>query len=79
MPLIYETFRNIGKTKWYTKFDVKTTFYKIKITEKDEWMTAFKTQYGFFEWFVIAFDLANVFNIFQKYINWVFKDFLDEF
>ena len=42
-------------------------------------MTAFKTKYGFFEWFVIPFGLANAFNIFQKYINWVFRDFLDEF
>ena len=26
LPLIYETFRNIGKIKWYTKHDVKTVF-----------------------------------------------------
>ena len=36
LPLIYETFRNIGKTKWYTKLDVRTVFHKIRITEKDE-------------------------------------------
>ena len=64
LPLVYETFRNIGKTKWYIKFDVKMGFHKIKITEKDDWMTTFKTKYGLFEWFVIRFGLANVFNIF---------------
>ena len=79
MPLIYETFRNIGKTKWYIKFDVRTVFQKIKITEKDEGMTTFKTRYGFFEWLVISFGLANTFNIFQKYINWALRDFLNEF
>ena len=79
LPLIYEIFRNIGKTKGYIKFDVKTVFHKIKITEKDEWMTTFKTKYGFFEWLVIPFGLANAFNIFQKYINWAFRDFLNEF
>ena len=42
-------------------------------------MTPFKTKYGFFEWFVIPFGLANTFNIFQKYINWALRDFLDEF
>ena len=68
----------MGKTKWYTKLDVKTFFHKIKITERDEWMTAFKTKYGFLEWLVTPFGLANVFNIFQKYINWVLKDFLYE-
>ena len=83
LPLIDEIFRNIGKTKWYTKFDVKTDFHKIKITKKDEWMTAFKIKYGLFEWLVIPFGLANAFNIFQtfskKYINWVLRDFFDEF
>ena len=79
MPLIYEIFRNIGKIKWYTKFDVKTVFHKIKIIEKDEWMIAFRIKYGLFEWLVISFGLANVFNIFQNYIIWVFRDFLNEF
>ena len=32
-----------------------------------------------FEWFVIPFGLAKAFNIFQKYINWVSRDFLNEF
>ena len=79
LPLIYETFRNIGKTKWYIKLDVRTVFHRIKITEKNEGMTAYKTKYGLFEWLVIPFGLANVYNIFQKYINWALKDFLDKF
>ena len=32
-----------------------------------------------FKWVVIPFGLANVFNIFQKYINWVLNDFFDDF
>ena len=79
LPLIYETLRNIGKAKWYTKLDVKAGFQKIKITERDEWMTTFKTRYGFFEWLVIPFGLTNAFNIFQRYINWAFRNFLNEF
>ena len=79
LPLIYETLRSIGKTKWYIKLDVRTTFHKIRIAEKDEWMTAFRTKYGLFEWLVIPFGLANAFNTFQKYINWAFRDFLNKF
>ena len=60
LPLIYETFRNIGKAKWYTKLDVRAAFHKIRIAEGDEWMTTFRTRYGFFEWLVIPFGLANV-------------------
>ena len=36
------------------------------------------TKYGLFEWLVIPFGLANVFKTFQGYINWVFRDFLNE-
>ena len=36
-------------------------------------------RYSFFEWLVIPFGLANAFNIFQKYINWALRDFLNEF
>ena len=77
--MIYETFRNIGKAKWYIKLDVRTAFHKIRITESDEWMIAFRTRYGFFEWLVTPFGLANAFNTFQRYINWALRDFLNEF
>ena len=79
LPLIYETLRSINKVKLYTKLDVRAAFHKIKITEKDEWMIAFRTRYGLFEWLVTPFGLANAFNIFQRYINWALRDFLDEF
>ena len=79
LPLIYETFRNIGKAKWFTKLDVKTIFHKIRIAGGDEWMTAFRTKYRLFEWMVTLFGLTNAPNTFQKYINWALRDYLDEF
>ena len=42
-------------------------------------MTAFKTKYGLFKWFVIPFGLVNVFNIFQKIYQLIFQRFFDEF
>jgi hypothetical protein len=79
LPLIYETLRNIGKARWYTKLDVIAAFHKIRIAEGDEWKTAFRTRYGLFEWMVTPFGLANAPSTFQKYINWALRDYLDEF
>ena len=79
LPLIYETLRNISKARWFTKLDVKAAFYKIRIAEGDEWLTAFRTRYGLYEWLVTPFGLANAPSTFQKYINWSLRDFLDEF
>ena len=36
LPLIYKILRNIGKAKWFTKLDIMSAFYKIRITEGDE-------------------------------------------
>ena len=79
LPLIYETLRNIGRAKWYTKLDVIAAFHKIRIAEGNEWMTAFRTRYGLFEWLVTPFGLANAPSTFQKYINWTLRDYLDDF
>jgi len=79
LPLIHETLRNIGQSKWFTKLDVIAAFHKIRIDEGSEWMTAFRTRYGLYEWLVTPFGLANAPSTFQRYINWALRDFLDEF
>jgi hypothetical protein len=77
--LIKETLNMIGRATWYTKLDVTAAFYKIRITQGQEWMTAFCTRFGLYEWLVTPFGLANALSTFQRYINWALCDFLDEF
>jgi hypothetical protein len=79
LPLIFETLRNLSEARWFTKLDIVAAFHKLRIKAGDEWKTAFRTRYGLFEWMVTPFGLANAPSTFQKYINWVLRDFLDEF
>jgi hypothetical protein len=79
LPLIYETLQSVGRAKWFTKLDVVAAFHKIRIREGQEWMTAFRTRYGLFEWMVTPFGLANAPSTFQRYINWALRDYLDNF
>ena len=51
----------------------------MKICEGDEWKTAFKTQYGHFEYQVMPFGLSNVLAIFQGYVNKILAEKLDIF
>ena len=79
LPLINKTLERIGKALWFTKLNVIQAYYKLQVAKGDEWMTAFHTRYGLFEWLVTPLGLANALSTFQKYINWYLKDYLDEF
>ena len=42
-------------------------------------MIVFRTRYGLFEYLIISFGLTAAPAIFQRYINWVLRDYLDKF
>ena len=48
------------------------------MAEGHEFKTAFIMQYGTFEWLVLPLGLMNTPKTFQKLINSVFSDILDE-
>ena len=79
LPLINETLQRVGRARWFTKLDIVQAFHQIRIAEREEWKTAFRTRYGLFEWLVTPFELANAPSTFQRYINWLLRDFLDDF
>ena len=42
-------------------------------------MTVFRTHYRLFEYLIILFGLTGAPATFQRYINWVFYDYLNKF
>jgi hypothetical protein len=79
IPLIKETLNSLSKARWFTKLDIIAAFHKIRVAEGEEWKTAFRTRYGLFEWLVTPFGLTGAPATFQRYINWVLREYLDEF
>ena len=51
----------------------------MRICEGDEWKTAFRTQYGHFEYQVMPFGLSNASATFQGYVNKILAEKLDIF
>ncbi|KAM4058580.1 reverse transcriptase (RNA-dependent DNA polymerase) [Hirsutella rhossiliensis] len=68
-----------AKARWFTKVDVIAAFHKIRVAPGDEEKTAFRTRYGSFEWLVVPFGLTGAPAAFQRYINSVLQDYLDDF
>jgi hypothetical protein len=79
IPLIQETLSRLSKAKYYTKLDIISAFNRLRIAKGDEWLTAFRTRYGLFEYLVMPFGLANAPSTFQHYVNDVLRPYLDVF
>lgn len=79
IPRINETLTLLGKAKYFTKLDVISAFHRLRIAEGDEYLTAFRTRFGLYEYLVMPFGLANAPSSFQNYINDTLRGYLDEF
>ncbi|KAI0995841.1 hypothetical protein K3495_g12340 [Podosphaera aphanis] len=79
LPLIKETLATLSRAKWFTKLDVRAASYKLRIKERDEWKTAFRTRFGLFEWLFMLFGLSGAPASFQRYINETLREYLDDF
>jgi hypothetical protein len=79
LPLIPETLRNLTGARWLTKVDVVSAFHQIRMAKGEEFKTAFRTRFGSFEWLVCPFGLSGAPATFQRYINTLLREFLDDF
>jgi hypothetical protein len=79
VPLIRETLDWLSQARWYKKLDVIAAFYRLRLKEEDEYLTAFSTRYGHYEFCVPSFSLCNGPSSFQRYINNTLREFLDDF
>ncbi|KAI0991773.1 hypothetical protein K3495_g16414, partial [Podosphaera aphanis] len=77
LPLIKETLDLVCNAKIFTKVDVISAFNRIRIKEGQEWLTAFITRFGLYEQLVTPFGLCGAPGIFQRYINDILYDLLD--
>jgi hypothetical protein len=77
LPLMNELRDHVQGTKLFTKIDLKAWYNHIRIRSHDEWKAAFRTRYGYYEYLVMPFRIANAPASFQSMINKILKDMID--
>ena len=59
LPLMTELREQVAKARIFTMLDLHHGYNLIRIAERDEWKTTFRTKYGLFENLVMPFRLCN--------------------
>ncbi|KAL4353163.1 hypothetical protein GQ457_06G009160 [Hibiscus cannabinus] len=79
LPRIEDLFDQLRDASMFSKIELQSSYYQMKVKDVDVSKTTFQTRYGHFEFLVMPFGLTNAPDAFMDLMNWIFKPYLDKF
>ncbi|GBG59012.1 hypothetical protein CBR_g24360 [Chara braunii] len=79
MPRFDELFDRLAGNRFFMKIDLCSGYHQIRVAAADQPKTAFRSRFGHYEFTVMPFGLTNAPAIFQRAMNDILRDILEQY
>ena len=79
LPRIKDLFDKLKGVGVFSKIDLRSGYYQLRVKKVDVPKTAFRTLYGHYEFLLMPFGLTNALTAFMDLMNIVFRPYVNQF